>query len=138
MPLGHQHTPIPGMHPETWSRMRDIITIALIPALVWVMAQTQKNAEMAYELVSLRSQVEENKSKVGDLRDAYNGLNLQIVEVRTTLKSISDGVSALEKKLDEIDKRTQRLSQVISAMPGCLPQGPLYIDGTYGVTSSTP
>lgn len=138
MPLGHQHTPIPGLQPETWSRMRDVITIALIPALVWVMTQTQKNAEMAYEIMSLKTQVEENKSKVGDLRDAYNGLNLQIVEVRATLKSISDGVTALEKKLDEIDKRTQRLSQSLSAIPGCIPQGPVYIDGGYGVTKSTP
>jgi len=108
--------------PELWTRVRDVIVVTLIPGFLWLTAQVQRSTEMAYEIAALKAQLGETRQALSTLRQDYNNLNLQMVEVKSALKGIQDTLSDVRKQLLIMDERQRTFeSEVRSAYRGATP-----------------
>ena len=112
-------TPNTGAPPiNIWDKGRDFVTVLLIPAVVWLNTQTQRNAEMAYDLTNAKTQIKENRSSVVELRRDYNALNLQFVELKATLRSIQDSLGGLKTQLDGVEGRLREIETSLQRIQG--------------------
>lgn len=113
------NTPHTGAPPiNIWDKGRDFVTILLIPAVVWLNTQTQRNAEMAYELTNAKTQIKENRANVVELRRDYNALNLQFVELKATLRAIQDSLGGLKTQLDGVEGRLREIETSLQRIQG--------------------
>ena len=112
-------TPNTGMPPiNIWDKGRDFVTVLLIPAVVWLNTQTQRNAEMAYDLTNAKTQIKENRANVVELRRDYNALNLQFVELKATLRAIQDSLGGLKTQLDGVEGRLREIETSLQRIQG--------------------
>lgn len=115
---------IAGISPDIWTRARDILVIALVPAFMWLTAQVQHDTEINFEVATLKAQLSETRQALNTLRQDYNTLNLQMVEVKSALRGIQDTLSDVRKQLTLMDERQRAFeSEVRSAYRGS-PSGP--------------
>jgi len=111
--------------PELWTRARDVVVVALIPGFLWLTSQAQRSTEMAYEITSLKAQLSETRESLGALRQDYNSLNMQMVEVKSALRGIQDMLTDVRKQLGNMDERQRAFeSDVRSAYRG-VPTAPI-------------
>jgi septal ring factor EnvC (AmiA/AmiB activator) len=110
---GHEQQTATAMRNDIWGKARDVVTVLLIPAVVWLNTQTQRNAETTYALTAAQAQIKENRANIVELRRDYNSLHIQIVELKGTLRAIQDTLGALSTQIDGVDQRIRSLESNI-------------------------
>ena len=105
---------------QLWDKARDVITILLIPAVVWLNTQTQRNAETTYALTAAKSQISENRSHITELRRDYNALNIQIVELKATLRAIQETLGGLKAQMESIEDRVREIDAKVQQVQGAV------------------
>ncbi len=122
---GHEQQTATAMRNDIWGKARDVVTVLLIPAVVWLNTQTQRNAETTYALTAAQAQIKENRANIVELRRDYNSLHIQIVELKGTLRAIQDTLGALSTQIDGVDQRIRSLESNIilqqRSVQGALP-----------------
>tara|TARA_B100000214_G_C23611262_1_gene465195 strand:+ start:142 stop:453 length:312 start_codon:yes stop_codon:yes gene_type:complete len=89
--------------PELWSKAKDILTIMVIPAFIWVISVSNTLEKTNVEMTVLKEAVEENKKNIVRLQDSERSFSIQLARLETRL----DGIT---RKTDEIHNMLVRLS----------------------------
>lgn len=132
-----------SLTPELWNKAKDIVVLALVPGFMWLTSQTQKSAELNFEISAhkaaiqelsnrvktsdtlaqevsvLKAQLEESKTSLQVLRQDYNALNIQMVEVKGALRSIQESLTSMREQLKSMDDRQRAFEAEIR---GRIPQ----------------
>lgn len=85
-----------------WSKAKDILTILIIPGLVWVMSVSRSLDTQALEIKALTSQVEENKRNFEKLDAHSRSLSLQLVKLETRLEGITKTTEEIHSMLTQL------------------------------------
>ena len=89
--------------PEIWSKAKDILTLMVIPAFIWVISVSNTLEKTNVEMTVLKEAVEENKKNIVRLQDSERSFSIQLARLETRL----DGIT---RKTDEIHNMLVRLS----------------------------
>ena len=87
----------------TWSKAKDVLTILIIPGLVWVMSVSRSLDAQSIELKALTAQVEENKSNFEKLDAHSRSLSLQLVKLETRLEGITRTTEEIHSLLTQMN-----------------------------------
>lgn len=90
------------MSESVWSRAKDILTILVIPALLWVMSVSRSIDAQSLELKALSAQVKENKDNIAKLDAHSRSLNLQLVKLETRLEGITRTTEEIHSMLSQL------------------------------------
>lgn len=86
----------------TWSKAKDILTVLIIPGLLWVMSVSRALDAQAIELKALAAQVEENKRNFEKLDEHSRSLSLQLVKLETRLEGITRITEEIHTMLQQL------------------------------------
>ena len=86
----------------TWSKAKDVLTILIIPGLVWVMSVSRSLDTQALEIKALAAQVEENKRNFEKLDAHSRSLSLQLVKLETRLEGITKTTEEIHSMLTQL------------------------------------
>ena len=98
---------LPLLHPceiiMNWDKTRDVITVAIIPALGWVMLTMS-------DIESLKARYDQQASKVMELEAELKSVNkrTQAIEVQS---------AKIEVKLEALGAQLTRIEQMLSVGP---------------------
>jgi len=87
---------------QVWSKAKDILTILIIPGLIWVMSVSRAIDSQAIEMKALAAQVEENKRNIEKLDAHSRNLSLQLVKLETRLEGITRTTEEIHKMLTQL------------------------------------
>ena len=90
------------MSESVWAKAKDILTILVIPALLWVMSVSRSIDAQALELKTLSAQVKENKDNIAKLDAHSRSLNLQLVKLETRLEGITRTTEEIHSMLSQL------------------------------------
>lgn len=75
-------------HVQIWSKAKDVLTILVIPALVWVFNISADIESQRVKLEAVSEKVVELKTSVKDLQDKERVISLQLARIETQLETI--------------------------------------------------
>jgi len=84
-----------GEENMTWDRVKDILTICVIPLLIWGVRLEVSNAIQAERISELKSKVSSSEKTVNKIEEAVQKNSLQLAKLDGKLES-------LDEKLDDI------------------------------------
>lgn len=90
------------MSESVWSRAKDILTILVIPGLLWVMSVSRSIDAQSLELKTLSTQVRENKENIAKLDAHSRSLNIQLVKLETRLEGITRTTEEIHNMLSQL------------------------------------
>lgn len=102
----------------SWDKIRDVITVLLLPALVWVFSISRTIEGERIKAETVHAQLIEVRTKVERLQERDQATSLQLVRLETRL----DG---LRGQLDRIEALLERIINVPPPAPKTKSQGRL-------------
>jgi chromosome segregation ATPase len=93
----------PSSESVTWSRAKDVLTILVIPLLLWCVRQEIRVAK-------IESVVEVQEQLRSDLHD----LEVQVASMRRPIETNRTDVAAIESRLDELTELVKKIDQNLS------------------------
>ena len=85
-----------------WGKAKDVLTILVIPALVWVFSVSGTLEEQKGQLREMRSEMADHKEKLTRLEDSERQFSVQLARLETRLDAIT-------RTTDEIRNMLTRL-----------------------------
>ena len=73
---------------QIWGRTKDVLTVLVIPALVWVFTISGDMESQRAKLESVNERVVELKTSVRDLSEKERVISLQLARIETQLETI--------------------------------------------------
>jgi len=73
---------------QIWGRTKDVLTVLVIPALVWVFTISGDIESQRAKLESVNERVVELKTSVKDLSEKERVISLQLARIETQLETI--------------------------------------------------
>lgn len=111
-----QRTPLPRMSHDTWGRLKDIVTILVIPALGWVMMQVGAMSKLETEVASLKVSLEESRATIRYLQDRDSNVSAQIARLEARFEATETLLIRLEKSIDKLNARVEKLDERLDKM----------------------
>jgi hypothetical protein len=104
------------MSHDTWGRLKDIVTILVIPALGWVMMQVGAMSKLETEVASLKVSLEESRATIRYLQDRDSNVSAQIARLEARFEATETLLIRLENaRVEKLDERLDKMSQGLSA-----------------------
>ena len=92
---------------DMWSKAKDLLTLLVIPALLWVISVSNSLEKQQVEMSVLKESVEENKKAIARLQNSEKNFAIQLARLETRLDAIT-------RKTDEIHAMLIRLSGTLT------------------------
>ena len=73
---------------QIWSRTKDVLTVLVVPALVWVFTISGQIESQRAKLEAVSEKVVELKTSVRDLSEKERVISLQLARIETQLETI--------------------------------------------------
>ena len=73
---------------QIWSRTKDVLTVLVVPALVWVFTISGQIKSQRAKLEAVSEKVVELKTSVRDLSEKERVISLQLARIETQLETI--------------------------------------------------
>lgn len=73
---------------QIWNRTKDVLTVLVIPALVWVFTISGEIESQRAKLEAVSERVVELKTSVKDLSEKERVISLQLARIETQLETI--------------------------------------------------
>jgi Tfp pilus assembly protein PilO len=73
---------------QIWSKTKDVLTVLVIPALIWVFTVSADMESQRAQLKSVSEKVVELRTSVKDLQDKERVISLQLARIETQLETI--------------------------------------------------
>lgn len=73
---------------QIWSKAKDVLTMLVIPALIWVFNVSADMESQRAQLKSVSERVVELRTSVKDLQDKERVISLQLARIETQLETI--------------------------------------------------
>jgi septal ring factor EnvC (AmiA/AmiB activator) len=90
---------------QLWTRTKDVLTVLVVPALVWVFSVSGTLEEQKGQLRELTSNVKEYKTKVGRLEDSERQFSIQLARLETRLDAITRTSNEIRDMLNNLVNR---------------------------------
>lgn len=87
---------------HVWSRSKDVLTVLVIPALLWVMSVSRSIDAQIIEMKAVAAQVAENKRNIEKLDAHSRNLSLQLVKLETRLEGITRTTEEIHNMLTQL------------------------------------
>ncbi len=97
-----------------WGKTKDVLTILVIPALVWVFSVSGTLEEQRGQLREMRSDISDHKEKLTRLEDSERQFSVQLARLETRLDAIT-------RTTDEIRDMLSRLIDAQNRRNGAAP-----------------
>ena len=97
-----------------WDKAKDILTILVIPALIWVFSVSNTIEEQRGQLREVRSDISEHKEKLARLENAERQFSVQLARLETRLDAITrttDEIRNMLTRLIDAQNRSNRADQ---------------------------
>jgi len=97
-----------------WDKTKDILTILVIPALVWVFSVSNTIEEQRGQLREVRSDISEHKEKLARLENSERQFSVQLARLETRLDAITrttDEIRDMLTRLIDAQNRSNRADQ---------------------------
>ena len=92
---------------DMWSKAKDLLTLLVIPAFLWVISVSNSLEKQQVEMSVLKESVEENKKAIVRLQNSEKNFAIQLARLETRLDAIT-------RKTDEIHSMLIRLSGTLT------------------------
>lgn len=90
---------------QIWGRTKDILTVLVIPALVWVFSISVEIEYQRAKINSLSEKVVELKTSVKDLSEKERVISLQLARIETQLETIQRFNGEIHTMLRELTRQ---------------------------------
>jgi hypothetical protein len=85
-----------------WDKIRDVITVLLLPALVWVFSISRTIEGERIKAETVHAQLIEVRTKVERLQERDQATSLQLVRLETRLDGLRGQLNRIEALLERI------------------------------------
>lgn len=85
-----------------WDKIRDVITVLLLPALVWVFSISRTIEGERIKAETVHAQLIEVRTKVERLQERDQATSLQLVRLETRLDGLRGQLDRIEAMLERI------------------------------------
>ena len=85
-----------------WDRIRDVVTVLLIPALIWVLSISRTIEGEVIKREAGQAQLIELRTKVERLQERDQATSLQLVRLETRLDGLRGQLDRIETMLERV------------------------------------
>jgi hypothetical protein len=86
----------------SWDKIRDVITVLLLPALIWVFSISRTIEGERIKAETVHAQLIEVRTKVERLQERDQATSLQLVRLETRLDGLRGQLNRIEALLERI------------------------------------
>ena len=90
---------------QLWTRTKDVLTVLVVPALVWVFSVSSTLEEQKGQLRELTGDVKEIKTKVRRLEDSERQFSIQLARLEARLDAITRTSNEIRDMLNNLIDR---------------------------------
>jgi len=90
---------------QLWTRTKDVLTVLVVPALVWVFTVSGTLEEQKGQLRELTGDVKEIKTKVRRLEDSERQFSIQLARLEARLDAITRTSNEIRDMLNNLVDR---------------------------------
>jgi septal ring factor EnvC (AmiA/AmiB activator) len=87
---------------QLWTRTKDVLTVLVIPALIWVFSVSSTLEEQNGQLRELAGDIKEYKTTVGRLEDSERQFSVQLARLETRLDNITRTTHEIRTLFDRL------------------------------------
>jgi len=89
---------------QLWSRAKDVSTIIIIPAMIWVVSAIVQFKTDQHKINSNIAKIVIVEEKLSDLNKKDTEISIQIAKLETSLEIISKDLDEIKKMLIDLSK----------------------------------
>lgn len=94
---------------QIWGKAKDVLTILVIPALMWVFSVSNTLEDQRGQLREMRSDVSDHRDKLARLEDSERQFSVQLARLETRLDAITRTTDEIRDMLTRlIDAQNRR------------------------------
>ena len=90
---------------QLWTRTKDVLTMLVVPALIWVFSVSSTLEEQKGQLRELAGDVSDHKTKVERLEDSERQFSVQLARLETRLDAITRTTNEIRDMLNNLINR---------------------------------
>jgi septal ring factor EnvC (AmiA/AmiB activator) len=111
--------PGPSFAEKAWGFAKELLVIAVIPGLVWVVNMERNNATRDANLNTVQTAIAELKESTGKQGDQIGALNNQVhiaqsaTDIRAKIAENAVSIARIEGKIDRIDSAVARIEKLL-------------------------
>ena len=73
-----------------WGRIKDVLTVLIVPAFIWVNDVSTNLQTQELEIISLKQEIKEVEDRAKTLTKEKNQIDKQVTKLETKLENIED------------------------------------------------
>ncbi len=94
---------------DWWGKVKDILTILILPALFWVFSVSNTLESQKSQLLSVKADLVDHKAKLSRLEDSERQFSVQLARLETRLDAITRTTDEIRNMLSRlIDAQNRR------------------------------